>query len=85
MVSLPISVVAVTLVVNVIKLFDLIYVMTARWPRRIQQGDRVQHVPGGLPAGTVRLRRAIAIVMLLLLIPVMIFNVRRFRAEAVQQ
>src|SRR3989440_4231045 len=32
MVSLPISVLAVTLVVNVIKLFDLIYVMTAGGP-----------------------------------------------------
>ena len=32
MVSLPISVLAVTLVVNVIKLFDLIYVMTHGGP-----------------------------------------------------
>ena len=32
MVSLPISVLAVTLAVNVIKLFDLIYVMTLGGP-----------------------------------------------------
>jgi alpha-glucoside transport system permease protein len=37
------------------------------------------------PQGQFGYGATIAIVMLLLLIPVMIFNVRRFRAEAVQQ
>ena len=73
--SLPISVVSVWLIINVIKLFDIIYVMT----------------PGGGPSGKTAVigymmydqtfvsRRggygaAIAVVMLLLIIPIMAFN-----------
>ena len=39
----------------------------------------------GFQGGLFGYSSAIAILMVLLLIPVMIFNVRRFRAEAVQQ
>lgn len=84
MVSLPISVVAVTLVVNVIKLFDLIYVMTNGGPGTASRVIAFSMYQDAFRLGNYGYGAAIAIVMLLLLIPVMIFNVRRFRAEAVQ-
>jgi alpha-glucoside transport system permease protein len=85
MVSLPISVVAVTLVVNVIKLFDLIYVMTRGGPGTSSRVIAFSMYQEAFPQGQFGYGSAIAVVMVLLLIPVMIYNVRRFRAEAVQQ
>jgi alpha-glucoside transport system permease protein len=85
MVSLPISVVAVTLTVNVIKLFDLIYVMTQGGPGASSRVIAFSMYQEAFPAGQFGYGAAIAVVMLLLLIPIMIFNVRRFRTEAVQQ
>jgi alpha-glucoside transport system permease protein len=84
--SLPIAVVTVWLLINVIKLFDLIYIAT----------------PGGGPEGKSNVigtmmfdqtfqggrggyGSAIAVVMLLLIIPIMAFNIKRFRSEAIQQ
>jgi alpha-glucoside transport system permease protein len=84
MVSLPISVVAVTLVVNVIKLFDLIYVMTKGGPGVSSRTIAFSMYQEAFPQGQFGYGAAIAMVMLLVLIPVMIFNIRRFRAEAVQ-
>jgi alpha-glucoside transport system permease protein len=83
MVSLPISVVAVTLVVNVIKLFDLIYVMTRGGPGTSSRVIAFSMYQEAFPAGRFGYGAAIAIVMLLLLIPVLIFNVRRFSTERV--
>jgi alpha-glucoside transport system permease protein len=85
MVSLPISVVAVTLVVNVIKLFDLIYVMTRGGPGTSSRVIAFSMYQEAFPQGQFGYGAAIAIVMILLLIPVMLYNIRRFRAEAVQQ
>ena len=85
MVSLPISVVAVTLVVNVIKLFDLIYVMTAGGPGASSRVIAFSMYQEAFPQGQFGYGATIAVVMLLLLVPVMIYNVRRFRADAVQQ
>ena len=85
MVSLPISVVAVTLVVNVIKLFDLIYVMTQGGPGAASRVIAFSMYQDAFRQGQYGYGAAIAVVMLIVLIPVMIFNIRRFRAEAVQQ
>jgi alpha-glucoside transport system permease protein len=84
MVSLPISVVAVTLVVNVIKLFDLIYVMTKGGPGSASRTIAFSMYQEAFPQGRFGYGAAIAMVMLILLLPVMIYNIRRFRAEAVQ-
>jgi alpha-glucoside transport system permease protein len=83
MVSLPISVVAVTLVVNVIKLFDLIYVMTRGGPGTSSRVIAFSMYQEAFPAGRYGYGAAIAIVMLLLLVPVLVFNVRRFSTERV--
>jgi alpha-glucoside transport system permease protein len=80
--SLPIAVVTVWLLVNVIKVFDLIYVMTGGGPGgaseviAVTMVDEFGNGEGGYSA-------AIAVVMLLLIIPIMLFNIRRFRSERV--
>lgn len=84
MVSLPIAVVTVTLVINVIKLFDLIYIMTKGGPANSSRvigysmfRETFEGRDGGYGA-------AIAVVMLLLVVPFMLINIRRFRSEAVR-
>ena len=54
MVSLPISVLAVTLIVNVVKLFDLIYVMTNGGPGTASRVIGFTIYLGGVPGGPVR-------------------------------
>lgn len=83
MVSLPMSVLAVTLVVNVIKLFDLIFVMTQGGPGKASRVIAFTMWQQAFEAGQYGFGSAVAVVMLLLLIPIMVFNVRRFRAQAV--
>ncbi|MDQ2912482.1 MAG: sugar ABC transporter permease [Chloroflexota bacterium] len=83
MVSLPISVLAVTLVVNVIKLFDLIFVMTGGGPGNSSQVIAFTMFQQAFQAGQWGYGSAVAVVMLVLLTPIMIFNVRRFRSGSV--
>jgi alpha-glucoside transport system permease protein len=83
MVSLPISVLAVTLIVNVIKLFDIPYVMTHGGPGTSSRVIAFEMYIQGFQSGQFGRAAAVAVVMLLILIPVMVFNVRRFRSSAV--
>lgn len=83
MVSLPISVLAVTLIVNVIKLFDIPYVMTHGGPGTSSRVIAFEMYIQGFQSGQFGRAAAVAVVMLLVLVPVMIFNVRRFRSSAV--
>lgn len=83
MVSLPMSVLAVTLIVNVIKLFDLIFVMTGGGPGTTSRVIAFTFYQDGLASGQFGKAAAVAVVMLIVLIPVMIFNIRRFRQAAV--
>jgi alpha-glucoside transport system permease protein len=83
MVSLPMSVLAVTLIVNVVKLFDLIYVMTNGGPGTTSRVIGYTFYIEGFQAGLFGKSAAIAVVMLIVLIPVMVFNIRRFRTASV--
>jgi alpha-glucoside transport system permease protein len=83
MVSLPISVLAVTLIVNVIKLFDIPYVMTHGGPGDASRVIAFEMYVQGFQSGQFGRAAAVAVVMLLILIPVMVFNIRRFRSAAV--
>ncbi len=83
MVSLPISVLAVTLIVNVIKLFDIPYVMTGGGPGNASRVIAFEMYKQDFSAGQFGKAAAVAVVMLILLIPVMAFNVRRFRSSRV--
>jgi alpha-glucoside transport system permease protein len=85
MLSLPISVVAVTLLINVIKLFDLIYVMTNGGPANRSWVIGFTFYREALAQGNLEKGAAVAVVMMLLLVPVMAFNVRRFRTARVVQ
>lgn len=74
------SVVFVTLVINVMKVFDLVYIIA---PGPVQQNANVLAVQmwlvsfgGGNNQG---LGSAIGVVLLLLVIPAMVLNIRRFR------
>ncbi len=84
MLSLPISVVTVWLFINVIKVFDIIYVMTGTTggpgtsSRVIAFSMYIETFSGHPGRGA-----AAAVVMLLLMIPVMILNIRRFKSERV--
>ncbi len=83
LVSLPMSVLAVTLVVNVVKLFDLIYVLTKGGPGVSSRVIAFTMYQQTFPGGQYGQGAAIAVVMLLLLLPIMAYNVRRFRTSAV--
>ena len=82
MLSLPISVVTVWLFINVIKVFDIIYVMTSGGPgtssRVIAYTMFTETFSGNPGRGA-----AVAVIMLLLMIPVMVLNIKRFRSERV--
>ncbi len=83
MVSLPISVLAVTLTVNVVKLFDLIYVMTSGGPGTSSRVIAFTMYQESFPGGLFGKGAAVAVVMLIMMIPVMLYNMRRFRTDAV--
>jgi alpha-glucoside transport system permease protein len=83
MVSLPISVLAVTLIVNVIKLFDLIYVLTNGGPGVSSRVVAFTFYQESIPGGQFGRGAAVAVIMLILLIPVMLYNIRRFRTSRV--
>ncbi|GAA0965649.1 sugar ABC transporter permease [Actinocorallia libanotica] len=76
-------VVVVTLVINVMKIFDLVYVLA---PGPVQQDASVLALQmyvrsfGGSDSDQ-GLGSAIAIVLFLLVLPAMVFNIRRFRRE----
>ncbi len=81
--SLPISVVTVWLLINVIKVFDIIYVLTGGGPGGASEVIAFSMVDETFTNGEGGYGAAIAVVMLLLIIPIMVFNIRRFRSEAV--
>jgi alpha-glucoside transport system permease protein len=83
MLSLPISVVTIWLFINVIKLFDIIYVMTGGGPGTSSRVIAFTMFEETFANGRPGYGAAVAVVMLILLMPVMIFNVRRFRSERV--
>lgn len=79
MISPTIVVVATTMVINLLKIFDIIYVMTG--------GDfgtnviALQFVQELFNFNNYGIASALAVVLLAAIIPIMYFNIRRFRAE----
>ncbi len=83
MISLPMAVVTIWLIINVIKVFDVVYIMTRGGPGASSRVigysmffETFENGRGGYGA-------AVAVVMLLLIVPIMILNIRRFRSERV--
>jgi alpha-glucoside transport system permease protein len=83
MLSLPISIVSIWLFINVIKLFDIIYVMTGGGPGTSSRVIAFTMFEETFANGRPGYGASVAVVMIILLLPVMIFNVRRFRSERV--
>jgi alpha-glucoside transport system permease protein len=83
MLSLPIAVVTVTLIVWVIKVFDIIYVMTSGGPAGASRVIAYTMYVETFQGGNAGYGSAVAVVMLILIVPVMLLNIRRFRTERV--
>jgi alpha-glucoside transport system permease protein len=81
--SLPISVVTVWLFINVIKVFDIIYVMTQGGPNGASRVIAYKMYVEALQNGRWGYGASVAVFMLLLMLPVMALNVTRFRSERV--
>ena len=84
MLSLPIAVVTVWLIINVIKVFDIIFVMTRGGPGTSSRVIAYTMYRETFEGGKGGYGAAVAVVMLLLIIPIMALNIRRFRTESVQ-
>jgi len=83
--SLPIAVVTVWLLINVIKVFDIIYVLTGGGPGGASEVIALSMYDETFTNGEAGYGATVAVVMLLLIIPIMAFNIRRFRSERVTQ
>jgi alpha-glucoside transport system permease protein len=81
--SLPLAVVTVWLTINVIKLFDVIYVLTRGGPGNSSEVIATQMYDELFQNGEGGYAAAIAVVMLLLVLPLMAYNISRFRTERV--
>jgi alpha-glucoside transport system permease protein len=81
--SLPMAVVTVWLTINVIKLFDVIYVLTRGGPGNSSEVIATQMFDELFQNGEGGYAAAIAVVMLILVLPLMIWNISRFRSERV--
>lgn len=82
--SLPISVITVWLIINVIKVFDIVYIMTRGGPGGASRVIANTYYVETFENGKGGYGAAVAVVMIVLIIPVMLLNIRRFRSEAVQ-
>jgi alpha-glucoside transport system permease protein len=74
-------VVLVTLVINVLKIFDLVLVIAPGSAQRSANVIALQMWKTGFGARDFGLGSALAVFLLLLVIPAMYFNIRRLRAE----
>ena len=83
MLSLPIAIVTIWLFINVIKVFDIIYVMTGGGPGTSSRVIAFTMYEETFSNGKPGYGAAVAVIMIVLLLPVMIANVRRFRSERV--
>jgi alpha-glucoside transport system permease protein len=84
MLSLPIAVVTVWLIINVIKVFDIVYIMTRGGPGNSSRVIAYTMFRETFEGGRGGYGAAVAVVMLLAIIPIMLVNIRRFRSEAIQ-
>ncbi|MEU9402375.1 sugar ABC transporter permease [Streptomyces sp. SID4985] len=75
------AVVTVTLMINVLKVFDLVYIIAPGSSQDDANVLALELYRKGFAEGQPGVASAIAVFLLLLVIPVMLFNVRRLRRE----
>ncbi len=83
MISSTIAVVATTMIINVLKIYDIVYVMTGgNAGTNVVAVDFYQQFFNFNDFG---IGSALAVVLLIAVIPVMLFNIRRFRVQEAQR
>jgi alpha-glucoside transport system permease protein len=83
MISPTIAVVATTMVINVLKIFDIVYVMTGgNFNTSVVAYEYYRQAFNFNDFG---ISSALAVVLLLAVIPIIYFNVRRFRAQEAER
>jgi len=83
MISPTIAVVATTMLINVLKIYDIVYVMTGgNGGTNVIAVDFYQEFFNFNDFG---IGSALAVVLLIAVIPVMVFNIRRFRVQEAQR
>ncbi|MFF9156434.1 carbohydrate ABC transporter permease [Streptomyces sp. NPDC014846] len=75
------AVVVVTLMINVLKVFDLVYIIAPGSSQDDANVLALELYRKGFAEGRPGIASAIAVFLLLLVIPVMLFNIRRLRRE----
>jgi len=80
LISLPVSVITITLVIGVIKVFDIVYIMSRGGPNGASRVIAYSFFEETFQAGKVGYGAAVAVLMVLLIIPIVALNIRRFRA-----
>jgi alpha-glucoside transport system permease protein len=76
-----IAVITTTMVINVLKAFDLVYIMTAGGPRGASRIIGFTMYWETFQNGKPGYGSAVAVIMLLLMLPFVIVNIRRFRNQ----
>lgn len=83
MIGSTIAVVTTTMIINVLKVFDLVYVMTAgRYKTNVIANQMYEELYINHRNGRAS---AIAVILLVLIIPVMLVNIRRFQIQEAQR
>ncbi len=83
MISPTIAVVATTMLINVLKIYDIVYVMTGGIPNT--NVIAVQYRQELFNFDNFGVANALAVVLLVAILPVMAFNIRRFRVQEAQR
>jgi alpha-glucoside transport system permease protein len=83
MVSSTIAVVATTMVINILKIFDVVYVMTGGNYRT--NVIAVEYYQQFFSFNNFGVANALTVLLLVVIIPVMVVNVRRFREQEAQR
>ncbi|HEY7349496.1 MAG TPA: sugar ABC transporter permease [Ktedonobacterales bacterium] len=83
MISPTIAVVATTMLINVLKIFDIVYVMTGGTAGT--NVVAVSYYQQFFDFSNFGVGSALAVVLLVAIIPIMIFNIRRFRIQEAQR
>ena len=83
MISPTIAVVATTMLINVLKIYDIVYVMTGGIPNT--NVIAVQYHQELFNFDNFGVANALAVVLLVAILPVMAFNIRRFRVQEAQR
>lgn len=85
MISGPLTVVAVTLAIAAIKTFDLVFIMTRGGPNGASGVIGYTYYSQTFEQGRGGYGAAAAIVMLVVVIPIILLNIRRFRASEAER